>query len=360
MNTVKGWDRSTMMSLYLKETTYDAGVTMAASPKAGCSMKGYDLAVDWDDKVATDKDENTGTEYGTLQEILTKGVKMTYKEAQCKPNTLAGLATLVLGSNTPTKDGSITAYRHHIVPVTYGTALPSMQVEDKFGGIQYAYKGVKGASLKLSGKPGGYLSLEAALVGSGTRATSATAFLAGITESWMKMGDAKVFLETGADIAVVSSPAYSQGAENISSATPDILSPRLTNFEFQFSNDLDGQFGFGGGDVFVDADYKRRKVDLKFSLLFSSAAELAYYIAQNPCAFELNLKGAQIVTVSPASTLYFGAIIQVPKFYLKDAPLPKGGPKDTVTADFTAEVVDDGTNPAAIIEVFNAQAAYLA
>jgi len=216
------------------------------------------------------------------------------------------------------------------------------------------------AMQKLSGKPGGYLSLEAALIGSGTRATSATAMLAAISESWMKMGNAKVFLESGADIAIVASPAYSQGLENISSATPDILSPRLTNFEFLFDNDLEGQYGFGGGDVFVDADYKRRKISLKFSLLFYSDAELAYYIAQSPCAFELNLKGAQIVTASPASSLYYGAIIQIPKFYLKQPPLPKGGPKDTVTADFDCEIVDDGTNPAAIIEVFNEQAAYLA
>jgi hypothetical protein len=358
MNTVKGWDRNTMMSLFLKEATYDAGVAMEDTN--ACSMMGYDLSVDWPDKVAHDKDDVTGSEHGTVQEILTQGVKMTYKEDKAKPNSLAGLATLVLGSNTPTQDGAIVAYRHHIVPVTYGTALPSMQVEDKFAGIQYAYNGVKGASLKLSGKPGGYLSLEAALVGSGTRATSATAFAAAISESWMKMGSALVFLETGANIAVVSSPAYSQGAENISSATPDALSPRLTSFEFTFDNDLEGQFGFGGGDVLVDADYKRRKIGLKFSLLFNDSAELAYYLAQNPCAFELNLKGAQIVTASPASTLYYGAIIQVPKFYLKDPPLPKGGPKDIVMADFDCEVVDDGTNPAAIIEVFNAQAAYLA
>ena len=354
----KGWDRSTMMSLFLKEATYDAGVLMTAP--GACSMKAFDMSVDWPDIVATDKDMITGYEHGTDQEILMTAAKMTYKEDNVKPNSLAGLAALVLGSTTPTQDGALTAYRHHIVPVTYGTALPSIQVEDKFAGLQYAYKGVKGDRLKLSGKAGGFLSMEVDLLGSGTRATSATEFAASITESWLKMGSANVWMETGANISVVSSPALSQGSENISSATPDNLGPRLLSFEFLWDNKLKGQPGFGGGLVFQDIDSGRRTGGLKFTLEFSSDTELAYYTSQVACAFELNLKGAQIVTASPASTLYYGAILQIPLFKLKPAPLPKAGPNDTVTQEFDCEIYDDGTNTAVILDVFNAQAAYLA
>lgn len=347
-----------MMSAFLKEATYNAGVTMNSSN--ACAMKGFDLSVDWPDKIENDKGQVTGYEHGSTQEILMQAVRMTYKEAMAKPNTLALLANLVLGSRTSTQDGALAAYRHRIVPVAHGTALPSMQVEDKFAGIQYAYKGIKGNRLRLTGKTGGYLSLEAELIGSGTREASAASFAASISESWLKMGDCKVFLETGADISIVTSPAWSQGAENISSGTPDALSPRMESFEWTWDNNLKGQAGFGGGLVLQDIDYERRAASLKFSLTFASAAELAYYTAQNPCAMEFNFKGAQIVTASPASTLYYGAILVVPQFRLKAAPLPKAGPNDTITQDFEAEIFEDGTNAASIIEVFNAQAAYLA
>ncbi len=350
--TKKGWNRSFMASLFHKEATYDAGHAMADAN--ACSLTGFELETTWDDNVINDKSEVTGKEHGYDQELVGVGYKATLKFPKVKPNDLAGFASYALGSSTPTKDGDYTAYSHKIVPQTVGTALNSMQVEELFGGLQYYYRGVKVNTLKLSGEAGGLLSMEVGLIGSGTRATSATAMAAAITESWMKLTNCKVWLESGANIDIAAT--LSQAAENISSATPDNLYPRLKNFEWTWDNALEPQPGFGqAAGALQDLDYARRKCGLKFSLQFYDTTELDYYTSQAACAIEFDLKGAIVVA---SSSLYFGAHLVVPRFKIKATPLPKGGPNDTLVQDFDCEVFDDGTNAASILEVYNAQAAY--
>lgn len=353
MITKKGWDRNLMLSLFKKEATFNAGVTMSA-PNA-CSMKGFEGEVTYDDKVVNNKDEVTGTEHGTDQELIAQGVKFSYKEKNAKPNSLAGIAALVMGNVASTQDGVLAAYKHKIIPVAVGTALPSIQVEEKFGGIQRAYKGMKGASLKIAAEAGGLVSFDAELLGSGARDASATAFVASITESWMRLSNCKVWMENGSAIAIDA--VLTQDLENISSGTPADLKTRIKSFEWSWDNALEGQFGFGGAGVFQDIDYGRRKADLKFTLLFSDATELDHFTNQNPLAIEFDLKGALIAATG---TMYYGFHLIVPRFKLKTAPLPKGGAGDTLTQDFECAVFDDGTNPASIIEVYNAKAAYLA
>ncbi len=65
------------MSLFLKEATYDAGVTMDAAKS--CGMKGFEMEVNWSDVVTNDKDTVTGYEHGTDQELTSQGVEITYK-----------------------------------------------------------------------------------------------------------------------------------------------------------------------------------------------------------------------------------------------------------------------------------------
>ena len=352
MITRKGWQDQIMMSLYAREATYDAGVVMNSAN--ACSMKGFEAEADWSDTVQDDKDSVSGAEHGTDQEIVAQNVDISYKEARAKPNTLAGLSALTLGAITSTKDGAFNAWRHKCTPVPAGSALPSIQVEARKGGVQYAYRGVKCGSLKLAGEAGGYISLEAALKGSGTRVVSATAFAPSIIESWMKLSNCKVWMETGANIAI--SAALVQDAEDISSATPDDLKVRMRSFSVGWDNAIEGQAGMGGGGVFQDLDYGRRKAELSFSLLFNDVTELNYFLNQEPMAIEFDLKGALIAV---GGSMFFGAQIIIPRFKLKKAPLPKGGPGDILTCDFECDVQDDGTNAPLIIETYNARAAYL-
>jgi len=350
-STKKGWNRSFMASLFHKEATYDAGHAMADAN--ACSLTGFELDTTWDDKVVTDKDEVTGKEHGYDQELIGYGYKSTLKFPKVKPNDLAGFASYALGSSTPTQDGANTAYKHKIVPATVGTALNSMQVEELFGGLQYYYRGVKVNTLKLSGEAGGLLGMEVGLLGSGTRATSANSFAAAITESWMRLTNCNVWMESGANISIDAT--LTQAAENISGATPDTLHTRFKNFELTWDNALEGQPAFGqAAGAFTDIDYGRRKCNLKFGLIFSDGTELAYYTAQDACAIEFDLKGSAI----DSGNYYFGCHIVVPRFKIKSPPLPKGGPNDTLIQDFECEIFDDGTNSALILEVYNAQAAY--
>lgn len=355
MNTKKGWKQELMMSLFKKEATYNAGITM--SNANACSMQSFDITPDWDDVITSDKNEVTNKEHGNTQEITRQGVKISYKEPKAKPNTLAGLGMLTLGAITSTQDEALASYRHKITPVAHGTALPSMQAEHLKGGLQYAYKGIKGNTLKITGEAGGYANVEAELLGSGTRATSATAFANAISESWMKISNCKVWMETGANISIDAT--LTQDAENISSATPDTLHTRFKSFDWTWNNNLVPQEGFAGAGVFQDIDFGRRMQELSFTLLFNDSTELDYFINQNPCAIEFDLKGG-IVAAGSGTDYYYGFHLIIPRFFIKKAPLPVGGVDDTLECEFECECVEDGTNSAVILEVYNAQAAYLA
>ena len=204
------------------------------------------------------------------------------------------------------------------------------------------------------------MAVEAELIGSGTRAISANAFVASITESWMAMKNANLWLETAANISITSTLV--QGAEDISSATPDNMSVRFKNFEFSYNNNPEKQVGIGGAGVAQDIDKGTESAEFQFSTNYlnsAAAAELAYYTNQDAVALELDLKGAQIDTSAPAGIpLYYGIHIVIPKCKLRKAPRAEGD--DVLTQNWEVEILDDGTNAPVIIEGYNAQAAYLA
>lgn len=350
-----GWNSFLMASFFKKEASYNAGVTMNGTN--ACSIKGFtNEHANWKDKVVTDKEEITGKEHGYDQEIVEKGLELSITIPKAKPNDIIGLSALALGSITTTQDAALTAYKHKCVPVAAGTALPSIQVEEKRGGVQqYAYMGVKANTLKISGKAGEFVSVEAGLIGSGDRAESATAEVASISESWLKMNQMKVWLETGATISIDAT--LTQGAENISSGAPRDIKALMDSFDLNWNNNLDPIVGNGGAGILQDLDYKRRSATFKFSMLFQNKTDLDNYLNQVPFAIELDLKGA---LVAAGGAMYYGVQIIIPRFKLKSAPVPKGGAGDLLRCDMECEVFEDGTNPPLIIEGYNAKAAYLA
>jgi len=353
MITEKGFDEKFMLSLFKKEATYDAGVAMAAN---SCSMPSFELEVDEDDKVEDNRDTVTGTEQATEQELIEKAFKASYKEPRVKPNSLIGIAALVLGNHVTTQDGVLTAYKHKITPLAVGSELPSIAGVHKKGGVQTAYKGIKGSSIKLSGEQGGLLAMEAELMGSGSRdRTNVEAFTAKVVESWMKISNCSVFLESGADISVAAT--LTQGAQNISGTAPENIGSRMRNFEVGYNNNPEGQPGFGGAGVLQDIDKVRAAIELKFQMLFKDKTEMDYFNDQTDLAIEFDLKGG---IVADTGTMYYGAQIIIPKFRLKKNPKQSGGPNDTLVADYECTVLDDGTNAPIIIEGYNAVPAYLA
>ncbi|MFH2073971.1 MAG: hypothetical protein ABIJ57_01300 [Pseudomonadota bacterium] len=203
---LKGWDAYLMASMFQKEASFAAGKTHTNS--TSCSFKGFDFDPGHADVVTNDKDEVNGKEHGYDQEITAYLNNPSLKFARVRPNDLAAFAALILGSPTASQDAALTAYRHRIVPITDGSALPSISIVHKIGGIQTEYKGAKGNTLKLAGEAGGFLSMDVGMIASGNRASNAAAFAAAITESWMKIDQLKFFLETGANIAIGTGCAF--------------------------------------------------------------------------------------------------------------------------------------------------------
>src|SRR5690348_2782639 len=108
----RSFARKIMMSLYDKEASYDAGPGAWTSGSA-CQMSNYakSAVVQWDDTIISDAGNITGTEFPTHQELVLQSVRLPYEEPQARPNTLAGLMALALGTVSTTQDSSFTAYR---------------------------------------------------------------------------------------------------------------------------------------------------------------------------------------------------------------------------------------------------------
>lgn len=348
-----GWNSNIMLSFFKKEASYNAGVTMNATN--ACALTGFTSGpADWKDKIVTDRDEISGKEFGYDQSIVEKGLNMSISIPKAKPNDIIGLAALALGNIVSAQDGAFTAYKHRITPVASGTSLPSVQIEEKWGGVQqYVYKGVKCDKLKITAKAGEIVSVEAGLIGSGDRSESATAFVASISESWLKVNQMLAFLENGSAITIAGT--LTQGAQNISSGTPRDIKAVVESCEISYNNNMAPIVGFGGQGILNDLDYKRRSVDLKFSMLFQSKTDLDNYLNQTAYAFELDLKGALIAA---GGTMYYGVQVIIPRFKLKSAPVPKGGAGDMLKCEFNCEVFEDGTNSPIIFEGYNAKAGY--
>jgi len=352
--TRKGWDAYLMASVFEKEASFAAGKTHTSS--TSCSFKGFEFDPGHADVVTNDKDEVSTGEHGYDQAITAWRNNPTLRFPRVRPNDLAAWSALVLGSTTPTQDASLTAYRHRNVPIAEGASLPSISLVHKIGDIQMEYKGVKGNTLTLSGEAGGFLAMSVGTIGSGQRASNAAAFAAAITEAWMKVDGITFFLETGANITIAPTPT--QGTEDISSSTPDDLSERAMSFEFGWNNNANEQPGFGGLGYLRDITYGRRSASMKSKIRFASPAEIAYFTGQEVCAIELDLKGPG--PIASGGAFYYGAQLVIPRAKIKAYPQPTGGVSDDLTQDFDFEVFSDGTNPPVILDVYTAQAAYLA
>jgi hypothetical protein len=344
-----------MMSLFKKEASYNAGVTMNSAN--ACELSGFDSEpADWPDELPTDEGEVTGSEQATVQEILRNKVEIAYSEPKAKPNSLTGLAALVLGNIVSVQDGGLAAYRHYITPIAWNTPLPSIQVEEKAGN-QWAYTGVVGKSLKISGKQDGFISLAAQLIGSGSRVTSATGFAAKISESWLKTTQIKVWLETGANISITATP--SQDVEDISSATPDDLKVRIMSFDFEWDNQNHLNYGYGSSVLQENDKGGERKASLKFSLYLDDTTilnELDYYLNQDVTAIEFDSKGALIAA---GGTMYYGMSLVIPAFKIKKITR-KAARGDLHSLDVDTTIINDGSNPVVKLHTYTAKAAYLA
>lgn len=351
-----------MASFGDKEATYDAGPAAWTLGPAHQLYEFSDAFVAIEDKIITDRDTVHGSQFKTLDEIVRQDARFAYTEPRVRPHSLAGWAALAGGVVASVQDGALVAYRHKITPVAAGVALPSIGVQEKASGEQYLYRGVKLDSFRLrrGGPENAYFTLEAGLIGSGTRAVSATAFPAKVADSPFLWGNAKCFLETGANISIDAAPT--QGLENISSATPDSLTARLLDIEFSHGNDLQAEDGYepGGGKVRTRLDDGPGRVArISLTLVVDEttlAAERGYYDNRDNVALELDVDSGIIIAATGVYKYGFDLII--PRLRLD--PIERGVQAGYNTIKLQGECYDDSTNPLWQLYVYNSQAVYLA
>jgi hypothetical protein len=361
MTLQRSYARQLMLSLFDKEATYDAGPSGWTSNSA-CLMQDMDEAsavVQWDDLVQANADVITGREFVTTQEIARYSTRLTYTEPRCKPNTLAGLMGLCLGTIAATQDGSETAYRHKITKAT-SVALPSIAGQVKHeGGDQRLYTGLKGEQFTFAIN-GAYFSFGCGLVGSGKRGSSATAFVASISEHWLRVGDAKFFIKDTGGSAISTSGAPTQGSANLGGSEVN-LSTRVRTFSLTWNNAPAVEAGYRASTGLYRGDFYpvRRASGVQLSFDCDTADEatrLGNYLSQTQLAFEVNVDSG--VLVDPDGAFKYGLIVIIPRLQLK--PLVRGATDEMETLMFDGEVMDDGTNSELVAYVYNAQAAYLA
>src|SRR3990167_1241670 len=350
-----------MMSLGDKEATYDAGPALWTFPSAYQLTEFGEGFIEWDDRIETDRETVHGSQHATLSEIIYQSARFTYNEPRVRPSHLGGLAAPVLGNlSASVPEAALAAYRHKNLPVAPTVALPSIGLQEKTSQEQYKYTGVKGESLRLF-RNGAYWAAEAGVLGSGTRATAADAFVAKLTaENPLRWQDTHCWMETGADISIDATPV--QGAENISSATPDALKSRLVDFEFRWANDLQADDGYapGGASVRTRLDHGPGRIgNVRLDLMVAEAtlaAERAYYTGQVNSCIEIENKGATVIAAGGA--MFPGFDLIIPRTRLR--PIGRGVRHGVNVLTFQGELYDDGVNDPAILYVYNAQATYLA
>jgi len=348
-----------MASLGDKEATYNAGPAAWTIGPAYQLYEFGDAFVVWDDQIITDRDLVHGSQFATRSEIIRQDVRFVYNEPRVRPVPLAGFAALVGGTPTVAQDAALVAYRHKVVPVAADVALPSIAVQEKASAEQYMYYGVKCDTFALR-RNGAFWSMEVGLIGSGTRAVSATAFPAKVTEVPLRWGDTYCWIETPAAITISATPT--QGLEDISSGTPDALTTRLLDAEFRVSNDLQAEDGYApaGGIVRSRLDHgPARGANIRLDVIVDPAtiaAERAYYDSQVDVCVELENKSTVVVAATGA--FYFGFDLIIPKVRL--SPIARGVRDGFNIITLAGDCCDDGTNPLWILYTYNAQAAYLA
>jgi hypothetical protein len=361
MTLQRSYARQLMLSLFDKEAVYDGGPS-GWSASSACLMSDMDessAVVTWDDLVQANADVLTGRELVTHQEIARYSTRLTYTEPRCKPNTLAGLMGLCLGTVTSSQDGSETAYRHKITKAT-SVSLPSIAGQVKHeGGDQRLYTGLKGEQFTFAIN-GAYFNFSCGLVGSGKRGTSATAFVASISENWLRVGDAKFFIKDTAGSAISTSGTPTQGSANLGGSEIN-LSPRVRTFSLTWQNAPAVEAGYRASTGLYRGDFYpvRRSggVQISFDVDTSDeGARLTNYLSQTQLAFEVNVDSGSLV--DPDGAFKYGVILIIPRLQLK--PLTRAQTDEMETIMFDGEVMDDLTNSELVAYVYTAKAAYLA
>lgn len=357
----RAYIKQLMLSLFDKEASYNAGPAGWTSTSA-CSMTDYTDSAsyeEWDDTIQGNNDIITGHEFTTHQELVRQSMRFTYTEPRTKPNTLAGLMGLSLGTVTSTQDGALAAFRHKLTPAG-STSLPSIAAQTlRDSGVQRRYNGVKGDGFQLN-ENGPYFQFQSTMVGSGSRVTAADAFVAFVPEDWIRWGDATIFLKDTAGTPITIPATPSQAAANLGGAEVN-FSTRVLTWNLQWMNNLAPDMGYRASTGMVRQNFhstrRRGTIGMKFEVDGTSeATDLNYYLNQTQLAIEMRVSSGVLIAATGA--FFYGFTIIIPRVQLTS--MPRSQTSEFENLEFMGEIMDDLTNPALNVWVYNAKSTYLA
>jgi hypothetical protein len=315
----------------------------------------------WDDTVVSDSDLVTGEELPLQQEIPRQSMRMTYTEPHAKPNTVAGLLAMALGTVTSTQDGALAAYRHKMV-LSSSLGLPSIGVQVlRENGTQWMYTGVKASSIEFMAEQAQpYMRMQAVMIGSGTRTTSVTAFAPAVTEAWLRLGDAKVYIKDTAGTPITIPATPSQTAPNLGGSEVN-LSSRILSWGLRWDNNIPADYFYraGAGVSRSSLNATRRTGLVPFLYEVDSATELTdltYYTAQKQLAMEFNLNSGTIIAAT--GVFKYGVIILIPRMQIR--PFTRGQQNQIENFNFEGQVMSDSLNPAVVAYVYTTHSTFLA
>jgi hypothetical protein len=306
-----------------------------------------------------DTDVVSGYEFVNQQEIARQSMRLQYTEPRVKPNTLAGLMALVLGNVAASdQDSTNDAYRHRIVPAS-SISLPSIGAQVlRENGTQWKYAGIKGETFTLANN-GPYFRFQANMIGSGKRETASDAFTAAIDESWLRWGDAKIYLKNTSGTPITLDTTPTQGSANLGGSEVN-FSTRVLDLSITFTNNLQPEMGYRASTGLLRTNFhpSRRvaSLSMKFEVDSSTeATELNYYLNQAQLAFELQVSSGVAID---SGAYYYGFSIVIPRLQL--TAIPRSATQELENLEFAGQVHDDGTNPTLCAFVYDGQATYLA
>jgi hypothetical protein len=358
------------MSLFRREAVYGQGVSPYDAAGV-CQMTDFDDAsphVTWDDTLQANNDVITGKEFPTHQEIPRQSFGMTYTEPRCKPNTIAGLLGLTMGSVFASqRDGSRNAYRHAL-RLGGATTLPSIAVHVSYDRATietgFRYYGVKCSSLTLSNN-GPYWQLAATLIGSGRRVndTPNATITPPVAENWVRWGDTRFFMRPLTSGVIVPPTAPTQRAMNLSGgATTGAIeiSPYMRSFTVTLNNNLAAESGYRPWSGAYRANFHgtRREITSEITFDVDDAYEARYldnYFKQYNIALEVDCGSVDVIV---AGGVYrWGFQLLFPALRLTRVARGQQDMLDNIT--YSAIALDDRTNAPMYAWIYNQRPRYL-
>jgi len=352
------------VSAFLKESAFDTAETVQAA--SGCSLVEFEATLSYDHSRRDGVGE--GSEFGSEGYMNRKNYTMNITFPFLRPNDLAFLAAFGLGITAATQDAAVTAYRHKNTLATDDDAIPFSVVFSE-AGIQKVLTGCAINTFSIT-KSGEYWSGSCEIIGSRI-ASNADSFPAEIAEEPMTTGNTLIFTETGANVSVDAAPT--QGAENISAATPtNITGSVIDGPTLTVNNNLRNDQGYlatNATDTLCKGQLQRgakREISVEWTQTFEADTDLTTFLGSNNVqthmAIEIDHKETAQGVIAATGAMFYGFNLILPRGVL-DVVGSSADDDGILTRSLkliakTPTSADENSTDVIQLYVYTAQAAY--